>query len=302
MTTFAKPVGIALSGAHLALLLADRALTGRLNAAGLPFAVAGIDRVDRAIPRADIAAANSTVESAFAAATLADWAPDLGWLTVAAVDPDSQYDVARRVASADRWSGGRSGLVLGLRDWSVPAGRDGREAWEGGLTPGLPAGPAMTRDAAAAIRALWRDWSADPVLAWRVESTGEAAAARRDTDIVIWPAGRADRLGAIAAASSGGPRLFVEMPAGGSGAGARLAWHLADDRVSGVILRPEGGELALYEFIMYVLPELAAAGLLRASRPGTLRERLDLPVPGARPAAYPALPAPEPALTSAVRA
>jgi hypothetical protein len=118
MTTSPKPVGVALSGAHLAALLADRALTGRLNDSGLPFAVAGLDRIDRAVPRSG-AAARSTVDS-FAAATLADWAPALGWLAVAAANPDDSYDVARRVAAAGQQSGGRSGLVLGLRDRSTP--------------------------------------------------------------------------------------------------------------------------------------------------------------------------------------
>lgn len=300
MTSHLKPVGIALSGEHLAALLADRALTARLNASGLPFAVAGIDRVDPAIPRPEVSVPGRAVDSLAAAATLADWAPDLGWLAVAAAHRDLPYGVAHRVASADRHSEGRSGLVLGLRERSVLAGYDGREAAaSNGLTTPSLAGAGATRDAAAAIRTLWRTAPASaqgtPVLAWRAESTGEAAAASRVADILIWPAGRPERLGAAVAASSGGPRLFLEVLAGGADLAARLAGYLADDRVAGVILRPEGNETGLREFTAHALPELTRSGALSTGWAGTLRQRLSLPVPGLARAAVPA-PAPEPAL------
>jgi hypothetical protein len=287
MTTSHKPVGIALSGAHLAALLADRALTARLNASGLPFAIAGLDRIDRAVPRSGAAAPRSSVDS-FAAATLADWAPALGWLAVAAANPDDSYDVARRVAATDHQSGGRSGLVLGLRDRSAVARYDRRQVWVSGGLAGLPASPAATRDAAASIRAVWGAVPATPqgtpVLAWRVDSTGEAAAASRVADILIWPASRPENLAAVTAASSGA-RLFLEVPAGGQDLGERLAGHLADDRVSGVILRPEASETALREFIRTTAPELTAWRLLRTGWSGPLRERLYLPTPQPLPAA-----------------
>ncbi len=285
MTTSHKPVGIALSGAHLAALLADRALTTRLNDSGLPFAVAGLDRVDRAVPRAS-AAPGGSVDS-FAAATLADWAPALGWLAVAAANPDDSYDVARRVAAADHQSGGRSGLVLGLRDRSAVARYDRRQVWAGDGLAGLPASPAATRNAAASIRAVWGAVPASPqgtpVLAWRVDSTGEAAAASRVADLLIWPAGRPENLAAVAAASSGA-RLFLEVPAAGWDLSERLARYLADERVAGVILRPEASETALREFTRSVLPELTAWRLFRTGWAGTLRERLSLPAPQPVPA------------------
>ena len=367
MTSHAKPVGIALSGEHLTALLADRALTAALDASGLPFAVAGIDRIDPAIPRPAAGATSpgqgSTVESTVAAATLAARTPRLGWLAAAAVHRDHPYNLARRIASADHLSGGRFGLVLGLRDRFAPAGPDGREVWGGaGLTPGVPAGPATTRDAAAAIRALWQSWPAEsivadretrvyaradqvkhvdhrgvfdidgpltvpatpqgsPVLAWRADSTGEAAAARGVADILIWPGGdlatvrgeyppseeftaaEPDRLQTVVAAAgagTGGPRLFLEIPAAPAGKnggdlGARLAAYLADERVAGVILRPWRGEAALREFLARVLPELAGSGTLRTGWSGTLRKRLSLPAPEPLPAtARPAFPAPVP--------
>jgi alkanesulfonate monooxygenase SsuD/methylene tetrahydromethanopterin reductase-like flavin-dependent oxidoreductase (luciferase family) len=363
MTSHAKPVGIALSGEHLTALLADRALTAQLNASGLPFVVAGIDRIDPAVPRSGASAVlpgqGRTVESSIATATLAARAPRLGWLAAAAVHRDHPYNLARRVASADHLSGGRAGLVLGLRDRFAPAGRDGHEVWGGaGLTGGVPVGPATTRDAASAIRALWQSWPAEsivadretrvyaradqikhidhrgafdidgpltvpatpqgsPVLAWRAGSTGEAAAARGVADILIWPAGEPatvrgeyppledspagerDRLQAVAAAGaagSGGPRLYLEIPAGGTDLAARLAGYLADARVAGVILRPWRSEAVLREFLARVLPELTGAGAVRTGWSGTLRERLSLPVPEPLPAtARPAFPAPAPA-------
>jgi len=352
MTSHGKPVGIALSGAHLAALLADRALTARLNAAGLPFAVAGIDRIDPAVPRSRDGAAGRTVESTVAAAALAARAPDLGWLAAAAVHRDHPYNLARRIASADHLSGGRSGLVLGLRMSFAPPGRAGREVWGGaGLTEGAPAGPETTRDAATAIRALWQSWPAEsvvadrearvyahgdqirhidhrgvfdidgpltvpatpqgsPVLAWRAGTTGEAAAARGVADILIWPAGQPDRLGAaVAAAAAGtaGPRLFLEVPAGGGDLAARLAGYLADERVAGVILRPAGAEQALREFLAIDLPGPSVPGLTAGGSAapgsadpgrGTLRERLSLPAPEPLPATgRPAFPPPVPALT-----
>jgi alkanesulfonate monooxygenase SsuD/methylene tetrahydromethanopterin reductase-like flavin-dependent oxidoreductase (luciferase family) len=318
MTSPAKPVGIALSGVHLAVLLADPVLTGRLNDSGLPFAIAGVDQVDLALPHSGDGLADGAVESSVVAATLAAWAPDLGWLAVAAVHHDHPYNLARRIASVDYLSGGRSGLVLGQRDRSALSRYSGRGAssWDG-LAPGLPASAETTRTTAAAIRALWQEWSAEvpvagrplpvgasrqgtPVLAWRAESTGEAAAARHAADVLIWPTGSPDRLAAIAAARGDGPQLFLEIPVGGGNLSERLAAHLADERVDGVVLRPERNEAALREFTAEVLPRLADSGVFRTGWSGTLRQRLSLPVPEALAAAAQAVlpgPASEPEFT-----
>ena len=56
-----KPAGIALCGDHLAALLDDPRLTARLDASGLAFAVAGIDRVDGSGPAPGARTVESTV-------------------------------------------------------------------------------------------------------------------------------------------------------------------------------------------------------------------------------------------------
>jgi alkanesulfonate monooxygenase SsuD/methylene tetrahydromethanopterin reductase-like flavin-dependent oxidoreductase (luciferase family) len=336
----AKPAGVALSGDHLAALLGDRALTARLDGAGLAFAVAGIDRVDGSVPGSGPGSAGRTVESTIAIAVLAARARRVGWLAAAAVHRDHPYNLARRIASADHLANGRSGLVLGLSDGYAPAGRDGHEVWGGaGLTEGAPVGLTTTLDAASAIRELWQSWPREsivadrrariyargdqivaidhrgifhidgpltvpttpqgsPVLAWRARTGQEAAVARDIADVVIWPAGQDDGPGAASASAvaPGGARLFLEVPAGGGDLGARLRDHLADDRVAGVILRPVGDEPTLREFIAGTVPDLIAAGTIRAATGrGTLRERLSLPAAEPLPfAGRPAFPAPVP--------
>ena len=142
-----------------------------------------------------------------------------------------------------------------------------------------------------------------PVLAWRARTGQEAAVARDIADVIIWPAGQDYGPGvasasavAPAAVAPAGARLFLEVPAGGGDLGARLRDHLADDRVAGVILRPAGDEPALREFIAGTVPDLIAAGTIRAATGrGTLRERLSLPAAGPLPfAGRPAFPAPVP--------
>jgi hypothetical protein len=239
--SWAKPVGVALSDEHLTVLLADRSLTARLNAAGLAFAIAGIDQVDRALPRQARRGTGTIVEPSVAAAMLAANAPDLRWLAAAVQRNDTGRQDRPAVPAGYLPPAGRPGVLLGLHD----------EA---------------------------------PVLAWRVENTGEAAAARDVADVIIWPAGRPERLAQIAAAGSDGPRLFLEMPAGGSDPGARLAGHLADRRVAAVVLRPAGSEADLRAFVLRVLPELAGSGVFTAGWSGTLRQRLSLPAPEPVPA------------------
>jgi hypothetical protein len=260
---YAKPVGVALTGEHLAALLADRSLAARLNVSGLAFAIAGIDRVDRSLPRPRQTSGRTgtIVEPSVAAAMLAAQTPDLGWLA-AAVHRNAPGSLAGRGVPADYLPGGRPGVLLGLNDQDAEAGLDQK-----------------------------------PVLAWRVDNTGEAAAASRVADILIWPAGRPDRLGLIAAAGSG-PRLFLEIPAGGGDLGPRLAAHLADDRVAGVVLRPWGTESALREFALQALPGLAGSRAFRAGRTGALRQRLSLPAAAAWPAAASTEPGPERALAA----
>ena len=329
-----ETAGIALSGDHLAALLEDPRLTARLDASGLAFAVAGIDRVDGSVP----VPGARTVESTVAIAALAARAPRIGWLAAAAVHRDHPYNLARRIASADHLSDGRSGLVLGLSDGYAPAGRDGHEVWGGaGLTTGAPIAVATTRDAAAAIGELWQSWpyesiiadrqtriyargeqivhighrgvfdidgpltvpttpQGSPVLAWYARTAEEAEAAQGVADVLIRPVGRDHGPGAAAAGRPGRPRLFLELPAGGGPLGSRLRSHLADDQVAGVILPPARDEPALRELVDDIVPGLVAAGVIHAATgSGTLRERLSLPAPAPRATAgRPAFSAPEP--------
>jgi alkanesulfonate monooxygenase SsuD/methylene tetrahydromethanopterin reductase-like flavin-dependent oxidoreductase (luciferase family) len=319
-----KPVGVALSGDHLAALLGDRTLAGLLDGAGFAFAVAGIDRIDGSSP------ADHTVESTIAAAVLAARAPRLGWLAAAAVHRDHPYNLARRIASADHLAGGRSGLVLGLADGYAPEGRDGDGAWGGaGLSAGVPLGAQTARDAAAAIRDLWLSWpyasivadhdtgiyargeqivhidhrgvfavdgpltvpttpQGSPVLAWYARSALEAAAAAGVADILIAPARTAAVLSRVGRARPGDEAVAAPRLFLEIPAGdAGLPGYLADDRVAGVILRPPGDGPAFREFLRSAPATLPGAGDpdgSRAAWTGTLRERLSLPAPRPLPA------------------
>jgi hypothetical protein len=328
-----KPVGIALTGGHLAALLEGRDLAARLDAAGLAFAVGGVDRIDGSAP------GERTVESTIGVSALAVAAPRLGWLAAAAVHRDHPYNLARRVASADHLAGGRGGLVLGLSDGYAPGGQPaGREAWGGaGLTDGVPLGVPTTRDAATAIRDLWLSWPyasivADratgiyalgeqighidhrgvfdvegpltvpttpqtaPVLAWYARTPEEAEAAQAIAEVVIRPAARA-----VSVSATGTARLYLEFPVPNSAPepgpyplAARLAARLADDGVAGIILRPTAGERALARFLGDIVPALTEAGILHDGWTGTLRDRMSLPEPPPLTGTRPAFPAPAP--------
>lgn len=335
MSTQGKPIGVALSGAHLAGLLRDPSLAAELDASGLAFAIAGVDRIDGSGPR------DVTVESTVAAAALAPRVPHLGWLAAAAVHRDHPYNLARRVASADHLSGGRSGLVLGLRDGYAPAGPDGDTAWGGaGLTAGAPISVHTALDAAAVLRELWQSWpqgsiiadrasriyargdqivrighhgvfdidgpltvpttpQGSPVLAWRATAGQEAAAARDVADLLIWPADglRLPDGARVLGPSAGGAGSYVELRVSDSALDPQLSPFLGDPAVSGVVARPGEDTPSLLRFLRHA----AAAPAVRAQAAGvrgeTLRGRLSLPQPPVRfPDARPAFAAPEPYL------
>jgi len=328
-----KAVGVALSGAHLAALFGDRALAAELDASGLAFAVAGIDRIDGSGP------ADVTVDSTVAAAALAPLVPRLGWLAAAAIHRDHPYNLARRVASADHLSGGRSGLVLGLRDGYAPAGRDGDTAWGGaGLTAGAPIGIHTARDAAAALRELWQSWPEEsiiadrrsriysrgdqivrighhgvfdiegpltvpttpqgsPVLAWRVTTDEEAAAAGEAADLLIWPAddqGPSKDGGALPS-SARGTAVYVELSVSDEDLDPQLSPLLGNPAIAGVVARPGDDAPSLLRFLRHAATT-PAIGAQAGGVPGhTLRDRLSLPHSSVQfPDARPAFPAPEP--------
>jgi len=325
-----KPVGVALTGGHLAALLRDRDLAARLDAAGLAFAVGGVDRIDGS------ARAERTVESTVAVAVLAVRAPRLGWLAAAAVHRDHPYNLARRVASADHLAGGRGGLVIGLSDGYAPSGAaEGHEVWGGArLSGGVPLGVPTTRDAASVIRDLWLSWPyssivADratgiyargeqiahidhhgvfdvegpltvpttpqtaPVLAWYARTPGEAEAAQAVADVVIRPAAQA-RPPSV----TGSARLYLEFPVPAADpVPGQLAARLADAEVAGAVLRPAAGEDALARFLGDTVPALTEVGVLGGGWAGTLRDRLSLPEPPPLTGTRPAFPAPVPLRT-----
>lgn len=155
-------LGLGLSGQQLVALVADAELRSRVDDAAAAFVVAGVDRIDGSVPD------DRTLEPTVAATFLAGTAPHTAVLAAAAPHRDHPYNLARRVASADHLSRGRSGLLLGLRDGYAPPGPAGREAWGGaGLTEGAPLGVETTRDAAVAIEKLWQSWPYESVVADR---------------------------------------------------------------------------------------------------------------------------------------
>ncbi|OPG04627.1 LLM class flavin-dependent oxidoreductase [Microbispora sp. GKU 823] len=151
-------LAIGLGGDHLAALIADPRQASPLDGTGAAFVAAGIDRIDGSAP------AGVTVEPTVAAAFLAAHAPGTAFLAAAAPHRDHPYNLARRVASLDHLSGGRSGLILGVRDGYAP----GDTAWGGaGLTEGAPLGVGTTRDVAVAVQKLWQSWPQESIVADR---------------------------------------------------------------------------------------------------------------------------------------
>lgn len=323
-----KPVGVALSGDHLAALLADRELAARLDASGLSFAVAGLDRVDGSAP----SPGGHTVESTIAITTLSARVPHLGWLAAAAVHRDHPYNLARRIASADHLSGGRAGLVLGLCDGYTadgPAESAGREVWGGaGLTEGQPLGVPTTLDVAITIRDLWLSWPVESIVAdretriyaraeqilhidhrgaFRVDGPLTVPTTPQTAPVLAWyirsqeeaeaAAGVADVL--IVSASGRGlapdsARVILDVPAGDPA----LLSCVSDPSLSAVLLRPEPDEQSLRAFLADEPAVPGASGSPSPANPdATLRERLGLPAPAPLASGRPAFPAPAP-LTS----
>ncbi len=333
MSTQAKPIGVALSGSHLATLFTEPSLAAQLDASGLAFAIAGVDRIDGSRPH------DVTVESTVAIAALAPAVPRLGWLAAAAVHRDHPYNLARRIASADHLSGGRSGLVLGLRDGYAPAGRDSDTVWGGaGLTEGVPISIDTTRDAVAALRELWQSWPYEsiiadratriyahgdqivrighrgvfdiegpltvpttpqrsPVLAWRGTAQEEAAAVREVADLLIWPADGRQSLeeAGVLPSAPRGARIYVELKVGDADIEQQLSPLLSNPAVAGVVARPGDDTPSLLAFLnrAVALPALRAHAVPYNGH--TLRDRLSLPQPSVHfPDARPAFAAPEP--------
>lgn len=155
-----KPyLALGLPGPHLVALTSSRDLLARWDALPLAFTVLGLDRIDGSSP------ASATLASSAAGATLAGATKNGRFLIAAAPQRDHPYNLARRVASLAHLSGGRSGLLIGIRDAYAPEGPQDAPAWGGaGLGAGAALNAKTAYDAAVAIRALEQSWPHDSII------------------------------------------------------------------------------------------------------------------------------------------
>ncbi|MHC9044480.1 hypothetical protein ACYX8G_07860 [Microbacterium saperdae] len=201
-----RRLAVALTGAQVLDAVQTPELWRRLHDTGVAYVVIGIDRlVD------DAAWDGPGIDGSIAATYLADDTTGATLITAAA-HRDHPYNLARRVASSDHLSGGRTGVLLGRRDVLAPDDRGEARAWSGArLTDGGPLDPATTRNAAEALRALWLSWPADTIVADR--ETGIYALSDRILQV--------SHTGVFASA---GP---LTVPTTAQGAPV-LAWYAAD--------------------------------------------------------------------------
>jgi hypothetical protein len=155
-----KPyLALGLAGPHLVELTTSRALLSRWDALPVAFSVLGIDRVDGSAP------APVTLASSAVGATLAGATKHGRFLIAATPQRDHPYNIARRVASLAHLSGGRSGLLIGVRDAYAPEGPKDGPAWGGaGLGGGAPLNAQTAYDTARAVRALEQSWPYDSII------------------------------------------------------------------------------------------------------------------------------------------
>jgi len=313
------PLAVALSGEQLVALLASQDLRQALSSAGLAFAVAAYDRI------AGDASLGPTLEPSLAVTSLAEQEPATTWLIAASCQIDHPYNLARRVASADHLTGGRIGLLLGSSDRAAPPVRRlPRRTVDTQAASPSPSAADVTLDAARAIRALWRSWPDESIVADR--ATGIYARAERihrvahrgifdiDGPLTVpttpqgtpplgWCPQRADevdRLAAVAEFIVLPARLLAIWPQGTGLAGAgdsiwvevstaeevegTVRAALSRALVGGVLLVPAPDASSLVRTLSCVVPGLVSAGLAVPAQGRTLRERLSLPVPGPVPA------------------
>ncbi len=155
-----KPyLALGLAGPHLVELTSSRAFLARWDALEVAFTVLGIDRIDGSAP------ASVTLTSSAVGATLAGVTKNGRFLITATPQRDHPYNIARRVASLAHLSGGRSGLLVGVRDAYAPAGPAEAPAWGGaGLGGGAALNAQTAYDAAWAVRALEQSWPHDSII------------------------------------------------------------------------------------------------------------------------------------------
>lgn len=298
-------LALGLAGPHLVELTTNAALLARWDALPVAFSVLGIDRVDGSPP------APVTLSGSAVGATLAGATKFGRFLIAASPQRDHPYNLARRVASLAHLSGGRSGLLIGIRDAYAPEGPQDAPAWGGaGLGGGAPLNARTAYDTVRAVRALEQSWPHDSIIGDR--ETGILVESNRIVHVDIEnsfsiagplnvpePATGASVIAWYAATADDVPphddNSPIDIVIGG--AGAVTVVNLGDDPptdgVQGVVLRA-GLENSLAELL-----DTAESWLGSRFAPiapgGPLRTALDLPLPAPLPpTARSAFPQPRP--------
>ncbi|MFC5749291.1 hypothetical protein [Actinomadura rugatobispora] len=157
---------IALSDGLARHLLLDADLAERLDQAGLDAVVVGLERLDPLSPE------DRHLDPSSLAAILAPRIPGTRVLIAAANHREHPWNLARAVASLQDFVPSGSGLVLGVRDRTVPDGRPGAEAWDvRDLSRPVEIGLEATLDTGVVARKLWDDYPLDAVIADRASNT-----------------------------------------------------------------------------------------------------------------------------------
>ncbi len=298
-------LALGLAGPHLVELTTNAALLARWDALPVAFSVLGIDRVDGSPP------APVTLSGSAVGATLAGATKFGRFLIAAAPQRDHPYNLARRIASLAHLSGGRSGLLIGIRDAYAPEGPRDAPAWGGaGLGGGAPLNARTAYDTARAVRALEQSWPHDSIIGDR--ETGILVESNRivhvdiensfsiagplnvpepstGASVIAWYAATA---GDVAPDGDNNP---IDIVLGGAGAVpvVNLGGDPPTDGVQGIVLRA-GPDNSLAELL-----DTAESWLGSRFAPiapgGPLRTALDLSLPAPLPpAARSAFPQPRP--------
>jgi hypothetical protein len=268
-------LALALAGPHLVELTGSRELLARWDALPVAFTVLGIDRIDGSEPAA------VTLASSAAGATLAGATENGRFLIAAAPQRDHPYNLARRVASLAHLSGGRSGLLVGIRDAYAPEGPKDAPAWGGaGLGGGAQLNAKTAYDTAVAVRALEQSWPHDTII-------GDL-----ESGILV----QSDRIVHVDIANSfsiAGPlNAPVELVLGGAGAMpvVSLEERPPTQGVTGVVLKA-GNEQSV-RALLDAAERLLADGFEPTPLGGSLRDAIKLvppqPLPSTVRAAFPA--------------
>ena len=280
---------------------ADRPVRGiaslaqRLEAAGVGYWVLGAERGERSD------ATHATLDPSLLATVAARHTSSLGLVIAAAAHRDHPYNLARRLLSVDHAAQGRVGWLALDFDHGT-ALNAATDTWLGDEL-----GPAHTADAVAAVRTLWRTWPLKSVVGDRAtgvfadtDQIRRADVARgyriagplnvpgsAQGDLPVWrqaiPGADASVSGAdIVVVEEGAP-----VPAGKpvvvrvrtiARIGSVLERLSANGNVAGVVVRLDSHTLT--PFLDGALPEARRRGfVLTATKPVSLRELLNLPVP-----------------------